>query len=99
MFAVQKFVEMIKKKFIPLSGMINGLGLLPPTAPVKVLLRGINFFFIISSKVITFSRYFPAYQTRKGEPTYFVEQIQNSLISMNWEIDLYKNINPPMNLS
>lgn len=40
MFAVQKFVEMIKKKFIPLSGMINGLGLLPPTAPVKVLLRG-----------------------------------------------------------
>lgn len=48
------------------------------------------------SKVITFSRYFPAYHTRKGEPTYFVEQIQNSLISMNWEIDLYKNINPPM---
>lgn len=48
------------------------------------------------SKVLTFSRYFPAYHTRKGEPTYFVEQIQNSLISMNWEIDLYKDINPPM---
>lgn len=48
------------------------------------------------SKVMTFSRYFPAYHPRKGEPTYFVEQIQNSLISMNWEIDLYKDINPPM---
>lgn len=27
------------------------------------------------SKVITFSRVFPAYHTRKGEPTYFVEAL------------------------
>lgn len=31
------------------------------------------------SKVITFSRVFPAYHPRKGEDTYFVEQIWNGL--------------------
>lgn len=30
-------------------------------------------------KVITVSRFFPAYHGRKGEPTYFVEQILNEL--------------------
>ena len=27
------------------------------------------------SRVITFSRYFPSYHPRKGEPTYFVDKI------------------------
>lgn len=31
-------------------------------------------------KVITFSRVFPAYHPRKGEPTYFVEAILNSVM-------------------
>lgn len=31
------------------------------------------------SKVIMFSRYFPSYHPRKGEPTYFVEKIWNSI--------------------
>jgi hypothetical protein len=31
------------------------------------------------SKVITFSRYFPAHHPRKGEPTYFVEAILTQL--------------------
>jgi len=31
------------------------------------------------SKVLTFSRVFPSYHPRKGEPTYFVEKIWNSL--------------------
>lgn len=31
------------------------------------------------SRVITFSRVFPAYHPRKGEPTYFVEKIWKSL--------------------
>lgn len=35
------------------------------------------------SRVITFSRTFPSYHPRAGEPTYFVEQLQNSLCSMN----------------
>lgn len=38
------------------------------------------------SKVITFSRYFPAYHPRKGEPTYFVEGIWES-IRNNQNID------------
>jgi hypothetical protein len=38
------------------------------------------------SKVITFSRQFPSYHPRAGEPTYFVEQLQNSLCSMNLPI-------------
>ena len=35
------------------------------------------------SRIITFSRYFPAYHPRKGEPTYFVEQIYNGFYSKN----------------
>lgn len=31
------------------------------------------------ARVITFSRIFPAYHTKKGEPTYFVEKFWNSL--------------------
>ena len=31
------------------------------------------------SKVITFSRVFPSYHPRKGDPTYFVEKIWNSI--------------------
>jgi hypothetical protein len=31
------------------------------------------------SKVITFSRTFPAYHPRKGEPTYFVEKLLSSI--------------------
>jgi hypothetical protein len=31
------------------------------------------------SKVLTFSRVFPSYHPRKGEPTYFVEKITRSL--------------------
>lgn len=31
------------------------------------------------SRVITFSRYFPAYHPKKGQPTYFVEQLLNSI--------------------
>ncbi len=38
------------------------------------------------SKVMTFSRYFPAYHPRKGEPTYFVEGIWES-IRNNQNID------------
>lgn len=34
------------------------------------------------SKVITFSRVFPSYHPRKGEPTYFVEKVVKSL---HWE--------------
>lgn len=35
------------------------------------------------SKVITFSRYFPKGHPRAGEETYFVEQIYNSIFSLN----------------
>ena len=34
------------------------------------------------SKVITFSRYFPSYHPRKGEPTFFVEKIHWGLIDL-----------------
>jgi hypothetical protein len=34
------------------------------------------------SKVITFSRFFPSYHPRKGEPTYFIEKIQTGLLTM-----------------
>lgn len=30
-------------------------------------------------KVLTFSRHFPSYHPRKGQPTFFVEKIKNSL--------------------
>lgn len=32
------------------------------------------------SKIITFSRQFPSYHPRKGEPTYFVEKIYKSIL-------------------
>lgn len=35
------------------------------------------------SKVLTFSRVFPSYHPRKGEPTYFVEGIWKSLMKIN----------------
>lgn len=34
------------------------------------------------SKVITFSRFFPSYHPRKGEPTYFVEKIIKARIML-----------------
>lgn len=37
------------------------------------------------SKVITFSRVFPATHPRKGEPTHFVEKFWTSLISMGFD--------------
>ena len=36
------------------------------------------------SKVITFSRTFPAYHPKKGQPTYFVEKLYNSI---PWDTD------------
>lgn len=35
------------------------------------------------AKVITFSRFFPSYHPRKGEPTYFVEKIWSGL-GISW---------------
>lgn len=50
------------------------------------------------SRVITFSRVFPAYHPRKGEPTNFPEQIWNSIQTMQKEyfINYYSivNLNP-----
>jgi len=40
------------------------------------------------SKVITFTRIFPDYHLRKGEPTYFAEQILNNLIGQNLKCDV-----------
>lgn len=42
------------------------------------------------SKVITFSRTFPSYHPRKGEPTRFVEQILNSLKDQDVFLDFAK---------
>lgn len=36
------------------------------------------------SKVITFSRVFPAYHPRKEEPTFFVEKIWEGMSKMDW---------------
>lgn len=46
------------------------------------------------AKVITFSRTFPAYHPRKGEPTYFVEKFWNSIPKLDFELigSLNKNI-------
>ncbi len=44
------------------------------------------------SKVMTFSRYFPAYHPRKGEPTYFVEQIWNSLNELKLPVPKNKDL-------
>lgn len=38
------------------------------------------------SRVITFSRTFPAYHPKAGEPTHFVEKILNKLVS-GWQFD------------
>lgn len=40
------------------------------------------------SDVITFTRIFPEYHIRKGEPTYFVEQILNNLMYQNVRVDV-----------
>lgn len=48
------------------------------------------------SKVITLSRTFPSYHLRKGQTTYFVEQVLNALEIEHWEpryLDLLININ------
>lgn len=37
-------------------------------------------------KVITFSRFFPAYHPRKGQPTYFVEKIWKGLYEDNSDV-------------
>lgn len=38
------------------------------------------------SKVITFSRQFPAYHPKAGQPTYFVEKLLNKLVP-GWQFD------------
>jgi hypothetical protein len=48
------------------------------------------------SKVMTFSRMFPSYHPRKGEPTYFVEKI---LASLGQSLaDEYRLFNPRLSL-
>jgi hypothetical protein len=42
------------------------------------------------SKVITFSRVFPAYHPKKGQPTHFVEKLWKSLGNLEYEWDLVK---------
>ena len=42
------------------------------------------------SKVITFSRVFPAYHPKKGQPTHFVEKLWKSLGNLNYQWDLVK---------
>lgn len=44
------------------------------------------------SKVIMFSRVFPAYHPKAGEPTFFVEKLYNSLFSRNNLMDYPKGI-------
>lgn len=39
------------------------------------------------SRVITFSRAFPAYHAKKGEPTHFVEKVVNSFMSLGYSIE------------
>lgn len=55
------------------------------------------------SKVISFSRVFPTYHPRKGEPTFFVEKVLNSLkipYRTQWYFDELVRLNPtkPENL-
>lgn len=47
------------------------------------------------ARVITFSRQFPASHPKKGQPTHFVEQVWNSLMSINKQFDysVYSLIN------
>jgi hypothetical protein len=44
------------------------------------------------AKVITFSRTFPAYHPKAGQPTYFVEKFYNSLFSRNKLMDYPKGL-------
>ncbi len=44
------------------------------------------------SKVITFSRTFPAYHPKAGQPTYFVEQIWNSLNYLQLPVPKNKDV-------
>jgi hypothetical protein len=44
------------------------------------------------AKVITFSRTFPAYHPKVGQPTYFVEKFYNSLFSRNNLMDYPKGL-------
>lgn len=46
------------------------------------------------SRIITFSRQYPSYHPKRGQSTYFVEMIQNSLCSMN--LPMYDGIDPPL---
>lgn len=39
--------------------------------------------------VTTFSRTFPGYHKRKGEPTYFVEKFLSQLMESHWETPMY----------
>jgi len=51
------------------------------------------------SRVITYSRLFPKYHPRKGEPTYFVEKVLNSNkipYRQNWYFDELKRLNPDL---
>lgn len=48
------------------------------------------------SKVITFSRVFPSYHPKKGDPTYFVEKL---LSSINYKYyDEYRQFNPRLSV-
>lgn len=44
------------------------------------------------AKVLTFSRVFPAYHPKAGQPTYFVEKIYNSLFARNNLMDYPKGL-------
>lgn len=44
------------------------------------------------AKVITFSRTFPSYHPKAGQPTYFVEKFYNSLFSRNNLMDYPKEM-------
>ena len=44
------------------------------------------------AKVITFSRTFPSYHPKAGQPTYFVEKFYNSLFSRNNLMDYPKGL-------
>lgn len=48
------------------------------------------------SRVITFSRTFPAYHPKAGQPTYFVEKIWNSIETNDYAMSVEKlqNLNP-----
>ncbi len=49
------------------------------------------------SRVLTFSRYFPSYHPRKGEDTFFVEQILNSIAPKTKLSDIDQSLLPIIN--